>query len=103
MFTNDLFFQIETCGIGLCGCMGEEAAREFFKRNYTDPIPPEWKKMLMEEPRLLSPQTELYRTFWYCGLRDEDEMAEMVIKLLYLSYHAGRLPNARRDHTTFSL
>ncbi len=93
MFGDDFFFQIQTCGLSLCGCMGEEATKELFKRNYTDPIPPEWKERLLGDPCLLSPQTNLYRTFWYCGLRDEDEMAELIIKLLYLSYHAERLPN----------
>ena len=87
-----LFQQIELCLDLPEGRMGEEKTEAFLRRQYTDPVPKEWREMLRSQPELLSEDSKLYRQFWYAGLRDRDEMEMMVLSLFYLRYHVSRLP-----------
>ncbi len=92
MYRMKLFREIELCLDLLEGRMGEDKTEEFLRRQYTDPIPEEWREMLRSRSELLSEDSKLYRQFWYAGLRDRDEMETMVLSLFYLRYHVSRLP-----------
>jgi len=92
MYRMKLFREIELCLDLLEGRMGENKTEEFLRRQYTDPIPEEWREMLRSRSELLSEDSKLYRQFWYAGLRDRDEMETMVLSLFYLRYHVSRLP-----------
>ncbi len=92
MYRMKLFQEIELCLDLLEGRMGEEKTEEFLRRQYTDPIPEEWREMLRSRSELLSDGSKLYRQFWYAGLRDREEMETMVLSLFYLRYHVSRLP-----------
>ena len=87
-----LMFELDLCLDLLEGRMGVEKSLAFLKREYTDPIPEEWRKMLRSEPELLSENSKLYRQLWYAGLRNYEEMENMVLSLFYLRYHVARLP-----------
>ncbi len=88
----DLFQEIDLCLGLLEGRMGEDKTEEFLCREYTDPVPEEWREILRSRPELLSEDSKLYRQFWYAGLRDRDEMEMMVLSLFYLRHHVSRLP-----------
>ncbi len=87
-----LFQEIDLCLDLLEGRMGVEKTKEFLCRQYTDPIPEEWGRMLRSREDLLSDESALYRMFWYAGLRERTEMEQMLLTLFYLRYHVARLP-----------
>ncbi len=87
-----MFEEIDLCLALLEGRMGAEKTERFLHREYTDPISAEWREMLRSQPELLSEDSKLYRQFWYAGLRDREEMEDMVLSLFYLRYHVSRLP-----------
>lgn len=87
-----MFQEIDLCLDLLEGRMGVERTKEFLCREYTDPIPKEWRGMLRSRNDLLSDDSTLYRIFWYAGLREREEMERLVLTLFYLRYHVARLP-----------
>ena len=92
MRKKEFFEEIDLCLDLLEGRMGAGKTEEFLQRQYTDPIPEEWRRMLRSREDLLSDESALYRMFWYTGLRDRDEMEAMVLSLFYLRHHVSRLP-----------
>ena len=87
-----LFQEIDFCLALLEGRMGVEKTKEFLIREYMDPIPVEWAEMLRSRKDLLSEDSRLYRMLWYAGMREREEMEQMILKLFYLRYHVARLP-----------
>ncbi len=87
-----LFQEVDLCLDLLEGRMGPEKTEAFLDREYTDPIPREWREILRSQKELLSEDSRLYRMFWYAGLRNREEMEQMVLTLFYLRYHVARLP-----------
>lgn len=92
MKEKELFEEIELCLALLEGRMGSEKTKEFLCRQYTDPIPEEWREMLRSQKELLSEDSRLYRMFWYVGMREREEMEQLLLRLFYLRYHVARLP-----------
>lgn len=86
-----LFQEIDFCFALLQGRMGVEKTKEFLRRKYTDPIAEEWRDMLRSQKDLLAEDSTLYRMLWYAGMREHEEMEEMILKLFYLRYHVARL------------
>ncbi len=87
-----LFREMEFCMALLEGSMGVEKTEEFLKREYTDPIPEEWRETLRSQKDLLSEDSKLYRMFWYAGMREREEMEQLVLTVFYLRYHIACLP-----------
>ena len=87
-----LFQEVDFCLALLEGRMGSDKTKDCLRREYTDPIPQEWRDALRSQKDLLSEESRLYRMLWYAGMREREEMEHLILTLFYLRYHVSRLP-----------